>query len=617
MLNIMLSFLSTVRFNREKQQPDCKDYPELAADGIGPTHTTNESGLRYVLQLLWQQGESLNYYIPLNSAKVASEMVVADVPEYACTHYAYFRRRMQVCFDAYAQGQKAEDVLKSISYNEAGSQDEEMLSVVQAVQLVKKLQAQQKDRRIRLFLDLTGGPRDANMLLLIISRLLEYDPDIKMHQVIYSALAGNKGTIQIISKAYSLLDLVAGMAEFTNFGSVKSLEAYFAGKGVANDVCLAELLKAMHNFAEKISLCRYGGLKKAIVQLQAAIEAFKAAYDKANSDSQIVVCFLPQLEQRYKPLFLALNADSVQQQDLQLIKWCNENDLLQQAMTLITERLPFYVFDDKNPLLQIKSEKNASYQKQYEKYCEEIKGTKIAYKYWQLVCCRFSIGYDAKNVKEKLYNTLINCLIEARKKDGQPEKRLRDMVNIVKTKGFYCNDIDIEEAVEHLNELHAYCISEACLANGGIYSAQNKQKIFLLEALLHELHEPQLNIKKTFAKLNSKEDFVDENGVVVFKNDVDNLLKLACVKVDCTICGNYNKIFAAVKSGELQTAYDEEQILAIVKDYFELKDERNSVNHAHDTDEGTAFDALKNRITKLVQALENLSASNFTQRTVL
>lgn len=219
-INIMISFLSPLRENKKKKEGHILTqlYEELLCDGLGETHSTNESGLRFILQQLNGAGQKLNHYLCFTT-----NMVRDDKEDFlqGRTHYEYFKDRMQKIFDSCCgeYGIRAENVLKSIHYPEAHAEDMSLYPITEAVNFVRRIKKEHGSCRICIYLDLTGGPRDANMLLLILSRMLEYDEGIKICEVIYSALDKDKGKVRIITRAFNLLDLVAGMSEFVNFGA--------------------------------------------------------------------------------------------------------------------------------------------------------------------------------------------------------------------------------------------------------------------------------------------------------------------------------------------------------------------------------------------------------------
>ena len=80
-----------------------------------------------------------------------------------------------------------------------------------------------KDEDI-IFLDVTGGFRNANMYLLLLSRILSYK-GIRTAGAVYSNY--KTAAVEDISHLIELFDLVGGMQELTSFGNVQALRAYY------------------------------------------------------------------------------------------------------------------------------------------------------------------------------------------------------------------------------------------------------------------------------------------------------------------------------------------------------------------------------------------------------
>ena len=122
----------------------------------------------------------------------------------------------------------------------------------------------------KIFLETTGGFRDAVMYLLLISRALSY-AGVKTAGAVYSNYNDRKITDAM--PIVSLFDLIGGMQEASSFGNVRTLREYY-GKP-AQDAHIEALLSAMERLWETIALCR-------TKQLPERMEAFNAAVDDAE-----------------------------------------------------------------------------------------------------------------------------------------------------------------------------------------------------------------------------------------------------------------------------------------------------------------------------------------------
>ena len=184
-----------------------------------------------------------------------------------------------------------------------------------------------------IYLETTGGFRNAVMHLLLLSRILTYK-GIRTADAVYSNFT--EGEIQDVSHLISLFDFVGGMQELTSFGNTRTLRAYFGNP--ASDPHIEDLLKAVEDLTETITLCR---TKEIDGSMQAFDEALAAA---ENCSDPLMRQLLPVFRQKFGKKGKRLTTPG-------LIKWCLQSDMLQQALTVYTERIPAYIIRSGHHLL--------------------------------------------------------------------------------------------------------------------------------------------------------------------------------------------------------------------------------------------------------------------------
>lgn len=170
-----------------------------------------------------------------------------------------------------------------------------------------------------ILLETTGGFRNAMMYLLLLSRVLSY-VGVRTVYAVYSNFSQKR--IEDISHLIGLFDLVGGMQELASFGSARTLRTYY-GQAPA-DPAIGGLLTALEQLSEAILLCRTR-------QLDMRMKAFNQALEEAKS------CADP-LMRELIPAFRGKFGKKLN--TVSLIKWCVESDMLQQALTVYTERIP-------------------------------------------------------------------------------------------------------------------------------------------------------------------------------------------------------------------------------------------------------------------------------------
>lgn len=194
-----------------------------------------------------------------------------------------------------------------------------------------------------ILLETTGGLRDAVMELLLLSRILSYK-GIPTVEAVYSNFQA--GRVEDVSHLIRLFDLVGGMQELTSFGSVRTLRTYY---GADPDPKIDELLTAMEQLSEAITLCRTKLLQERMDRFDGAL---RAAEDCAD----------PMMRQLL-PVFRAKFGKKLTITGL--IKWCIQSDMLQQALTVYTERIPEVIIT-RGDILQI--DRDAVWQPAVQEY---------------------------------------------------------------------------------------------------------------------------------------------------------------------------------------------------------------------------------------------------------
>lgn len=327
--NIMLLFLSTFNLDRSTRQLSTTTYRYKEQDGSEQQITgqhTNEAGLRM-------------------AARAGLDKVFAFATDTVKKEFVYrlpdFRDRTCKQIDLFCELiEKNEPGLTArmelVDYNEKGAETDDFISVLKmSGQIQQYLKAElAAGNTVNLYTDMTGGPRNANMLMLLIMQLMQYN-GIKLKSVTYSEYSGkNEGKIKNVTAINDLSQLISGAEEFVRYGRCDVLDAYFVGTPKSESLDL--LLKAMGNFADALSLCKSGTIAECIDDLKKALDNYtpgEALEEKAFG------VLLDRIRQDYAPVFA--NPDD----PLTVIMWCIDKGLLQQAMTLYTERLPEYIVE--------------------------------------------------------------------------------------------------------------------------------------------------------------------------------------------------------------------------------------------------------------------------------
>ena len=334
--NIMLCFLSDVKLARDTGAISGVDYQNIGEKK--ECHTTNESAVRYLLSGAHEPADQLSRLFLVRTNKVAGAIQGYNAThDWEQTHYDYFLHRISDIVP------HAEQIAEAIDFDENEPIEENMNVLIDVSSHVRRyakdVRKDRPDTEIILHVDVTGGPRNASMILVALMRLLQYE-NIRIGKVLYSDY--NKKRVEEVNPLYSFFDLVAGAEEFVRHGEVTVMNRFFEQREKSQ--ALRALLASMRKFAEELKLCHYGDLRDAIVELQRSITAFSSAATgnataEAKQSDELMRQMLGRIEEDYAKIL------KEELDDIALIHWCIAHDLLQQAMTLVTERVPEALVD--------------------------------------------------------------------------------------------------------------------------------------------------------------------------------------------------------------------------------------------------------------------------------
>lgn len=212
-------------------------------------------------------------------------------------------------------------------------------------------------------IDMTGGPRHASMLMLALLNMLRYY-DARVGYVLYT-----NQQRKIVEDARDILDmfaLMSGTQEFASYGSVEQIKRYFAF-GKNKSPYMDNLLNAMEGVSEALKISSsYTEMNKVLDDLSKAIDMYKLYLESKNYNASEQEVFfaklLPAIAMEYDEV---LPVSGKPANALQIIKWCMKKEFLQQAMTLFTEWVPVYLFENK--IIRLKDSRIIKEYEQHQK----------------------------------------------------------------------------------------------------------------------------------------------------------------------------------------------------------------------------------------------------------
>ena len=192
-----------------------------------------------------------------------------------------------------------------------------------------------------VYIDTTGGARTVAYYLVYLFRYLEYI-GVTVESAIYSQInrtedgkLTGEGTITNVKDNFRMFDLINGAHEFTSTGNPKTLSDYFAG---SENEHIKNLLKAMQKFYDQISLCRIGSdIDKSLTAMDKCLLKIENNPQPSDNETRLKE-IIPVIRKKFFP--------DNKSRYLGLIKWCLDNGLIQQAVTIYIEKMPKAYFTE-------------------------------------------------------------------------------------------------------------------------------------------------------------------------------------------------------------------------------------------------------------------------------
>ena len=184
-----------------------------------------------------------------------------------------------------------------------------------------------------VYLDTTGGFRNIAYLVIAVLRILEFSK-ITVKKAVYSKFENH--TVMNFTQTYRLLDLINAANSFTAFGNSTELKQFF---GERQNPQIASVIQAMNDFSEAVALCRTKKLDDKLKKLNESLTDLETMVP--SQEDEVLFSSLSRLIRR--------KFHMGEQNEIgypEIIQWCLDNQMIQQAVTIYTERIPEYLLKE-------------------------------------------------------------------------------------------------------------------------------------------------------------------------------------------------------------------------------------------------------------------------------
>lgn len=404
-----------------------------------------------------------------------------------------------------------------------------------------------------VYIDTTGGFRDICYTLLLIAKFMEY-ANTTLKLAVYGNLHAK--TISDITPTYRLFNLISGAENFTSFGNCKALSDMFKD---SKNPHIKELINAMEQFSDAMTLCQTKDIDSIFDRLKDSLNKLKDNIDINNNYELLFYQLLEPISKKF-----GLDKDTIDY--LNIIRWCLDNNLIQQAITIYTDKIPKYFH-------------NKGYFNYSTQALEEAKNrkTKNDIDYEMLYNSFLQMKSEriySNNLKEVLNNgDVVKCIISSKDYDTFKKTRIANKIdlNVPEIRNGICNIIRLKKAMYMADcpipadnvqtNLKDYPILQelskritASNVKGMINNISNDE--IIMSNIQHKLQKGEtLEVMSNTNKSNDRINVID---------NLENYLK-------------NNSTYSVAKNVNL------EDFKTVLRDYVYVKNHfRNIINHASD-----------------------------------
>ena len=594
--HIILLFLSPVRAGRDGL------VASLECTGVGTVMQTNESAVRYLQKSNQVAGRLEKIFVMASRAVRETVIKAGNVPE-GMTTLDFFKYRLGDCPDR-PENCVGPDTLCPYD-EEADTLKAQAMTLEMATKIQSFVSSCPAGDEILLHVDCTGGPRDANMIMMSVVRLLEYDRRVHVGQMLYARMDYSRQpptiAVQEIGPIYQMMEVVAGAEEFVRFGSIEALTDYFAGHAASS--ALQRLLSAMRHFADEVKLCHRGSLKQAADELQAALQEFNTpAVGEAEEclNDRFLLLFKGRIQEEYREFF------SGQGNELAPLSWCLSRGYLQQALTLYTECVPEYL-SGRGYITMDENQRRKYLQmsRQYNVFGGDKEARNLAY----LVFNVYPYFYLSAERQAERGNQPLKLLLDRQRSRYKDKERAHYIEALRETvlsllKG-QCTGAEalamLRERTGRLTACYqgswwhleaAFALLEALRADASpLEDSEPPEALqYLVRCYKRWLRsEPGKDMQSDWEQLNGQQRLA-KLGKFIRRRKLNNdelLHAFGTLQVDMSLLFRET----VLKQHDFSSTIDEQTLIGIYQRYKVIQNERNRTNHARETADRDEFDS--------------------------
>ena len=323
-MNILVLYMSLIRIVEESKYTTskiCSKTKEVT--GI----QTNEAPTKCILHLLNENNGQLDKIIYIASTEVIKNKIVVNGEN--TTTESYFINSIKEYCKLHSLHEPEFEPVKVLG------DPNDVSEILKGI--IERIDINQEKKKHDIYIDITGGLRNYTNIIQLLTRFLEYSGNCYKLSLYSDITKKDKKEVISCSETIDMLNILDGVNQFTTTGrsDILKKKCFSQNKGYENDEVIKGLMDTMEEFTDTIQLCKVDNLDNIFEKLKNNLENM----DKIpNSDSRVVL--LQQMIPIIREKFMLY---SEQLDYCNIIEWCINNGLIQQALTIYIEKIPKYL----------------------------------------------------------------------------------------------------------------------------------------------------------------------------------------------------------------------------------------------------------------------------------
>lgn len=333
---------------------------------------TNEAGIKYIIQKLRNENDSLDSILFIKSdttAKLMSFKENNDIKHADITHIEFFKKRLEIY--THELGLKTPSYLVEDGMHIDDDPSPEALinlSANIANKIIKLKEDIGNDKQINLYIESNGGIRDFMLVVVAIIQSISKNFATVKEVVGVNFIHNNLShPIRDKTQAYRVYDLYSGIDEFINYGRSNKISYFFKDLKLKNEEKV--ILNSIELMSIAFTLCKPLEMLKATKDLSEAIDK----YEELEKRSDIFNLLVNRIQTEYQHIFDDIRKGDIHDYSVlkDLIQHCIKHNLIQQALTLYSELMPDIMYNKKIFYPSIKKFNEETLEIIFNKYYEK------------------------------------------------------------------------------------------------------------------------------------------------------------------------------------------------------------------------------------------------------